>query len=114
MNRRLLTIAKINKVLRREITQAGGPSQWARRTGISRAHISRVLHGHRQPGPEMIRGLGLQEVGQSKDVLRILSDEIDKAVGQSEWARRMGANRTTLNSNCVINGRMKPGLTICR
>ena len=112
MNKCLLTMAKINKVLRREITQAGGPSQWAHRTGVSRVHTSRVLHGHRQPGPKMIRALGLEEVGQSKDVLRILNDEIDKVGGQSEWARRTGVNRTTLN--CVINGRIKPSLTIFR
>jgi DNA-binding transcriptional regulator YdaS (Cro superfamily) len=39
-------------------------------------------------------------------VLRILGQEIDKAGSQSEWARRTGINRTTLNQ--VISGRRKP------
>jgi DNA-binding phage protein len=47
-----------------------------------------------------------------QDVLKLLGREIDRAGGQSEWARQMGLSRTYLNK--VLNGRKLPTPSICR
>jgi hypothetical protein len=39
-----------------------------------------------------------------EDVVQLLRDEVDKAGTESEWARRTGANRTSLN--LALNGRV--------
>jgi hypothetical protein len=39
-----------------------------------------------------------------EDVVQLLRDEIDKAGTESEWARRTGANRTSLN--LALKGRV--------
>jgi DNA-binding phage protein len=109
MRKRALEMPEITQILRGDIERAGGVSQWARRTGVNRAYVSKVLHGHKQPGLKIIRALGLEATlsRRAREVLRILGQEIDKAGSQSEWARRTGINRTTLNQ--VISGRRKPG-----
>ena len=105
---------QIEQLLRSDIEQAGGLSQWAHRTGLNREHLSRVLHGHKPLGPEIMRALGLEEVPSpgSRKVLSALREEIERAGTQLEWARRTGVNRTTLNQ--VINGRRKPTPDILR
>jgi DNA-binding phage protein len=114
MSRLLLEMPQIEQVLRRDIKQAGGLTQWARLRGVSRVHLSKVLHGHKPLGPKIISALGLEKVPspRARKVLRILSEEIEKAGSQSEWARRTGVNRTTLNQ--VISGRRKPNSDIFR
>jgi DNA-binding phage protein len=47
-----------------------------------------------------------------QDVLKLLRREIDRAGGQSEWARQTGVYRTHLNK--VLNGWRPPGPSICR
>jgi DNA-binding phage protein len=105
---------EIEQLLRRHIEQSGGLSQWARRTGLSREHLSRVLHGHKQIGPKIMRALKLHEVPSPgpRKALSALRKEITKAGSQLEWARRAGVNRTTLNQ--VLNGRKNPTPDILR
>jgi DNA-binding phage protein len=99
---------QVHQLLRREIDQAGGLSQWSRRKGISRVHLSRVLHGHRPFGTRIIRALGLEAAisPSPSAVLRLLSQEIEKAGSQSEWARRTGVNRSSLAAWLKSRGRL--------
>jgi hypothetical protein len=46
------------------------------------------------------------------DLLRLLRRDINRAGGQSEWARQMRICRTYINR--VLNGRKPPGPSICR
>jgi DNA-binding phage protein len=46
------------------------------------------------------------------DLLRLLRRDINRAGGQSEWARQTGICRTYINR--VLNGRKPPGPSICR
>ena len=41
-----------------------------------------------------------------EDVIRLLRDEFERAGSQSEWARRTGVNRTSLNG--ALSGRKRP------
>ncbi len=41
-----------------------------------------------------------------EDVIRLLRDEVERAGGQSEWARRTGVDRTSLNA--ALSGRKGP------
>ncbi len=59
---RLLDIDGVRKLLRSEVERAGGQSVWARRTGVDRPHLSRVLNEHAFPGPTLIEALGLEKV----------------------------------------------------
>ena len=105
---------QVQQLLRREIERAGGLSQWARQKRISRVHLSRVLHGRRPLGKRIIHALGLEEATSPDlgEVLRLLSQEIKEAGSQSEWARRTGVNRSSLNQ--VLSGRRRPAPDILR
>jgi DNA-binding phage protein len=105
---------QIQQLLRREIEKAGGLSQWARRKGISRVHLSRVLHGRRPLGMCIIHALGFEEAASLDlgEVLRLLRQEIKEVGSQSEWARRTGVNRSSLN--LALSGRRAPGADILR
>jgi hypothetical protein len=45
-------------VLRAQIQDAGSQSAWARRAKVSKAYVSDVLKGRRDPGPSILRALG--------------------------------------------------------
>jgi DNA-binding phage protein len=47
-----------------------------------------------------------------KDVLQLLNEVIDRAGGQSAWARRTGVNRVNLNK--VLNGKRPLTSTIIK
>ena len=55
----------------------------------------------------IIRALGIEE-----EVLGLLRQEIKEAGSQSEWARRTGVNRSSLNQ--ALSGRRTPGPDILR
>jgi DNA-binding phage protein len=60
-------------VLRLEVERAGGQSSWARREGIDRTLLNRVLSGQRPPTKEIIRALKLCNVYSSNDDARTVS-----------------------------------------
>jgi hypothetical protein len=45
-----------------------------------------------------------------KDVLRLLREDVNKAGGQSAWARRTGVDHSYVKQ--VLRGKKKPGPTI--
>jgi hypothetical protein len=48
----------------------------------------------------------------NKNVVRLLSSEVERAGGQCSWARRERIDRTMLNK--VLNGRKPPTVKIIR
>jgi hypothetical protein len=51
--------AKIRNLLRCACTQSGTQETWAIQNSLSPAYISDVLKGHRDPGPKILKALGL-------------------------------------------------------
>jgi hypothetical protein len=49
-------------LLRSEVKRAGGQSEWARQTGISRTMLNKVLNGHKSPTMTIIAALKLRLV----------------------------------------------------
>jgi hypothetical protein len=56
------------------------------------------------PNPNSKRGRQKQSLLSSQDVIELLRAEIEKAGTESAWARRTGANRTSVN--LVLKGRL--------
>jgi DNA-binding phage protein len=50
------------RLLRSEVEKAGGQSAWARREGIDRTLLNRVLNDQKPPSKEIIRALKLCNV----------------------------------------------------
>jgi DNA-binding phage protein len=59
INMRILDDKDIVRLLRSEVERAGGQSAWARREGIDRTLLNRILNGQRPPTKEIIRALKL-------------------------------------------------------
>ena len=49
-------------LLRSKVKRAGGQTAWAKKTGIDRTILSRVLSGHRQPTKAILGALNLRIV----------------------------------------------------
>ena len=50
------------RLLRSEVKRAGGQSAWARKTGIERTYLSKVLAGQKPPSKRIINALKLRTV----------------------------------------------------
>ncbi len=77
----------------------GGPCDrsWVREVLLSRrAYPMQRRAPHRRQNGEVLF---------VEDVIRLLKAEIEKAGGQSEWTRRTGANRTSVN--LALHGRQR-------
>ena len=59
---RLLEARDTRRLLRTEVAEAGSQAAWARKTGIPRPDINKVLQGKKPPGKKMIGALGLRVV----------------------------------------------------
>lgn len=55
-----MTIEDVLARLRGAIEKAGGSSSWARENDCSASYVSDVLGGRREPGPAILRRLGLE------------------------------------------------------
>jgi DNA-binding transcriptional regulator YdaS (Cro superfamily) len=58
----LPTVPDVLNRLTKEVERAGSQSEWARRTGINRTYLNKVLSARRNPGPDLIRALKLKQV----------------------------------------------------
>jgi hypothetical protein len=61
-NTKLLDDKDVLRLLREDVDRAGGQSAWARRSGIDRTHLSRVLKGKRPLSPTIVQALKLKRV----------------------------------------------------
>jgi hypothetical protein len=59
---RLLEARDVRRLVRTKVAEAGSQSAWARKTGIPRPDINRVIQGKRPPNKKMIGALGLRVV----------------------------------------------------
>lgn len=56
----LLSMTQVRELLQTEITKVGNASQWAAKAGVSKAYVSDVLAGRRDPGPSIAKALRLK------------------------------------------------------
>jgi DNA-binding phage protein len=67
----LLDRSDIVRILRDEVERAGGQSSWARKQGIDRTLLGRVLRDQKSPSKEIIRALRLCNAVEINDDPRI-------------------------------------------
>jgi len=146
------------RLLRSEVERAGGQSAWARKAGVDRSVVNRILFCQRLPSKAIIRALKLRTVFVSepelffatepelvfvsepkpshatrvwnwfqiknsarlarlsvfelKDVIRLLRSEVERAGGQSAWARKAGVDLSVVQK--ILIGQRLPSKTIIR
>ena len=57
-----LDLKDVVRLLRSEVERAGGQTAWAKKTGLQRAIINRVLNNQEPPTKKIIRALKLRVV----------------------------------------------------
>ena len=62
VTKHLLDENDVLRLLREDVDRAGGQSAWARRSGIDRVHLNRVLKGQRPLSPNITQALKLKKV----------------------------------------------------
>jgi len=116
---RALLLEHLVQILREEVARAGSQAEWARRSKVNAPDLSSAVRGKRSPTRDILRALHLRKVFAYQqlsdrtqkllgldDVVALLREEVLKAGGQAEWARKRGVNRPNLNT--VINGKRPP------
>jgi hypothetical protein len=105
------------QLLRNEVERTGSQLAWACERGYDRTVLNSILSGRRDITPRMIQllklktvyvrrtGHGALRVLEEEDVLKLLREEVEKAGGQAEWARRHKHARTHVNR---VLARKKP------
>jgi DNA-binding phage protein len=64
---RILEIEDVIRLLRSEVARAGSQSAFAKKAGVDRTTINRILHGHRSSlRPKIIQALNLRTVFVAK------------------------------------------------
>lgn len=61
-NGRLFSLADVRRMVRDGATRCGSLRAYGVATGCSVAYLSDVLHDRREPGPKILRPLGLEKV----------------------------------------------------
>jgi DNA-binding phage protein len=59
---RTFELEDVIRLLRSKVKQAGGQTAWAKKTGIDRTILNRVLNGHQSPTKAIIRALNLRVI----------------------------------------------------
>jgi DNA-binding phage protein len=111
MTRRFLDLQDLLRLLRREVGRAGGQSAWARRTGVNRTDLNKVLRGSRTPSAQLLKALELQAIvvcagPKGLELLPIVRQAVLQAGGISAWSRHAGIDRTVVSM--VIHGKRTP------
>ena len=58
----VLSDKDIMQLLQNEVKRAGGQSAWARKNKVDRAHLNRILSGHKTISPTILKKLGIRTV----------------------------------------------------
>lgn len=66
----MMTLNEFRSYFKRRIDRAGGVRRLAQQLGVSSAYVSDVRHGRRDPGPSILRPLGLR---MEREVLKMVS-----------------------------------------
>ena len=59
---RILELADVLAILRSEVKRVGGQVAWAKKAGVDRATVNKVLNGHRLPSKAVMDALKLRMV----------------------------------------------------
>jgi DNA-binding phage protein len=59
---RVLEVEDVVHLLRSKVERAGGQSAWAKKAGVDRTVVNRILHGARRPTEKIISALNLRMV----------------------------------------------------
>jgi DNA-binding phage protein len=120
---RVLEPREIVQLLRAEVKKAGSQGTWAKRAGIDRSFVNKIIHGRKQPTKNMILALGLRIVVlrdadiqklrptkklefDVKDVVKLLHEEVRRAGSAAAFAKIAGVDRATVNR--VLHGLLPP------
>jgi hypothetical protein len=80
---RVLEPKEIAQLLRAEVKKAGSQGVWAKRAGVQRADVNKVIHQKRPASKKMIKALGLRiVVVKDRDAPSPLPRPADDARGQ--------------------------------
>jgi hypothetical protein len=111
-SRTVLGLEDIVRILRKKVEKAGSQAEYARQESIRPSNLSSTINARRPPTHDVLRALNLRKVFACEPVtknrsarmlaldgvVRLLHEEVDKAGGQTKFARRHGVNRPNLNS----------------
>ena len=117
MKEGLLNGKDVVRLLRRDVERAGGQSEWARRTGIDRTTLNKVLQGSRPASSQILKALKLKEIvvcggPDGNNLLSLLRQAVREAGGISAWARKTSIDRTTIS--LVIHKKRAPNARFFR
>jgi len=56
------TEIEVLQLLHREILKAGSQAEWARRSGVNRTYLNKVISGRKSPGPAILNALKIEEM----------------------------------------------------
>jgi DNA-binding phage protein len=104
MTKQVLSDQDVLHLLRNEIRQCGSQMEWARRAGVNRVNLNKILRGHRPVSPNFVKALGLKQ--RRTDLLKQLRRAIKQARSISALARLTGIDRTHISR--VVNGKQPP------
>jgi DNA-binding phage protein len=91
------------RLLRAAVEREGGQTAFAKRHGINRVHLNRLLRGKKNVGDAVAKALGLRKVYiadhimEQGDLIRLLRAAVEREGGQSAFAKRHGIDRVRLN-----------------
>jgi DNA-binding transcriptional regulator YdaS (Cro superfamily) len=112
-----ITDVEILSLLRESIEKEGGQSAWCRKYNVVRPYLNKVLHGSKLLGPprdgssvlSLIKirlafvrksaspGKVKSRVITRREIVRLLTDDIERVGNQSAYARKHRVDRTYLN-----------------
>jgi hypothetical protein len=55
-----MTSDDVRALLREDVARYASRAMWAQAHGVTRQYLHDVMKGHREPGPSILRALGLQ------------------------------------------------------
>jgi DNA-binding phage protein len=103
---RVLEPREIVQLLRAAVEKTGSQEAWAKRAGIDRTLVNKVLRGKKRPTKNMIRALGLRSalfsahdsrVLEAEEVRRLLRTQVAQAGSLAAWGRDIGAPRPEIS-----------------
>jgi DNA-binding phage protein len=111
----VVLLDEVVRMARQEVDKAGSQAEFARKAGVRGSSLNSTLTRKRPPTKDLLRALNLQKVFAYEalmknrnavtlgldEVLGILREEVEKAGGQTEFARKTGVNRPNLNSTLL-------------
>lgn len=60
MPKQHLDVWELRDLLQKEVAKAGGQKQWAATASVTQQYVSAVLGDRQEPGPAILRALGLK------------------------------------------------------